>query len=370
MINLFKVNMNKEASIAVEKVLSSGYITQGTVVDDFEKILKQTLKTDRNPILVNSCTSAIDLALHMCGVLPGKDVEVISTPQTCFASNSGIITRGAKIRWADIDPLTGLIDPDSVEELITEKTVAIVAVNWSGKFADYKKLKSFGIPVIEDAAHTWDVFNNTPVERGDYICYSLQAIKFLTSGDGGILLTPSEHEHEAKLLRWYGLDRTKNESFRITQNITQVGYKYNMNDIAAAIGIMNIPNANRSVVSHRNNAKFLVKNIKNENMIVCDFDQTSSYWIFPIIIKNNSQRDNFIEYLKKHGIEAALVHHRNDLYDSTSQFKEKPLSGVNYFTERQVNVPCGWWLSEQDVVYICEIINKWNPEVKITEMGE
>jgi dTDP-4-amino-4,6-dideoxygalactose transaminase len=95
--------------------------------------------------------------------------------------------RHAKIRWADIDPWTGLIDPDSVAKLVTSKTKAIIGVNWAGKLCDFKRLKAFGVPVIEDAAHTWDVFLiGEHYARGDYICYSFQAIKFLTTGDGGI----------------------------------------------------------------------------------------------------------------------------------------------------------------------------------------
>jgi len=362
MINLFKVNMSNDAIAAVEKVLSSGYVTQGPVVDEFEKKLKKTLGTDKNPILLNSCTSAIDLALHLCGVVAGSDVEVISTPQTCFASNSGIITRGARLRWADIDPNTGLIDPESVKKLINEKTAAIVAVNWSGKFADYSTLKSFGVPVIEDAAHTWDVFGDVGVERGDYICYSLQAIKFLTAGDGGILLTPHSLEHEARLLRWYGLDRTKNESFRITQNITQVGFKYNMNDIAASIGMANISNAGNGVVAHRKNAEQFSQRITNKNISVSEFDPTASYWIFPVIVNDPSQRDNFKDYLHNNSIEAAMVHYRNDLYDSTSQFKEGPLAGVDEFTSKQINIPCGWWLDSFEVEHIINVVNSWMPD--------
>lgn len=363
MIPLFKVNMNKNAANSVADILASGYIAQGNVVDDFENMLWNQLNSKHRPILVNSCTSAIDLALELCGVNAKSDAEVISTPQTCFASNVGAINRGARIRWADIDPITGLIDPKSVEKLITVKTRAIIAVNWSGKFCDYAELKKYGIPVIEDAAHTWDTFLTDKPERGDYICYSLQAIKFLTSGDGGILITPPEKENEARLLRWYGLDRTKNESFRITQNISRVGFKYNMNDISAAIGISNLNNANRAVKTHRNNARIMTKYLQDsKHLSVVDFDETASYWIFPILIKNGYENKKFfIKYMESMGITAAMVHYRNDLYDSTKQFRKENLPGVNEFTWNQVNVPCGWWLDEQDVLYIIDKIKLWNP---------
>jgi dTDP-4-amino-4,6-dideoxygalactose transaminase len=362
MIPLFKVNMNRDVGKEVSNILLSGYVAQGTVVEQFEDLLWENLKTVHRPILVNSCTSSIDLALELCGVNAKEDVEVISTPQTCFASNVGAINRGAKIRWADIDPITGLIDPISVGKLINKKTRAIIAVNWAGKFCDYEALKIYGIPVIEDAAHTWDTFLENKPERGDYICYSLQAIKFLTSGDGGILITPPEKENEARLLRWYGLDRTKNESFRITQDITRVGYKYNMNDIAASIGIKNISCANSAVKTHRDNAKTMSKYLQGlDNITVPQFDENSSYWIFPILINGGSEkRESFIKYMESEGISAAIVHYRNDLFSSTKTFKENNLPGVEKFTENQINVPCGWWLSEQEVIYIIDKIIEWN----------
>ena len=240
MIPLFKVKMSETAAGAVTKVLASGFIGQGPVVEQFEDKLWQVLESKTRPVTVNSCTAAIDLALELLGIEDGD--EIITTPQTCFASYVNAIHRGARIRWADIDPLTGLIQPESVKKLITNKTKAIIAVDWAGKFCNYKELKKLAIPVIEDAAHVWDVFinNKTNIERGDYICYSFQAIKFLTCGDGGILICPEETQDEARILRWYGLDRTKNESFRCTQNITKVGFKYHMNDINASIGLSNI----------------------------------------------------------------------------------------------------------------------------------
>jgi perosamine synthetase len=364
MIDLFKVKMDESAHEKVAKTLHSGYITQGSRVDEFEKALEGQIGprgTHGRPVLVNSCTSAIDLALELCGVQSGD--EVISTPQTCFASNVGAIHRGARIVWADIDPMTGLIDPASVGSKVTGKTKAIIAVNWAGKFADYSALRSFGIPVIEDAAHTWDTFvESREVTRGDYICYSLQAIKFLTSGDGGILFTPPSQEDRARLLRWYGLDRTKNESFRITQNIVTAGYKYNMNDIAATIGLANLDFADASVRSHRANARAMCQYIANPGIQVCEFDESASYWIFPLIVTDPLQRNAFRHYLQDNLISGALVHFRNDQYEATRQFSTGPLPGVDSFTDRQLNIPCGWWLDGQDVSYIIDVVNRWSPD--------
>lgn len=357
MIPLFKVGMSDTASDAVGKVLNSGFIGQGPMVEQFEDRLQQILKSSVRPVTVNSCTSAIDLALELIGV--GLDDEIISTPQTCFASNVHIIHRKAKIRWADIDPITGLMDPNSVAKLVNSKTKAIVAVNWAGKFCDYAALKSFGIPVIEDAAHTWDTFLQSSVVRGDYICYSFQAIKFLTTADGGLLICPKDKEQDARTLRWYGLDRTKNESFRCTQNITKVGFKYHMNDVNAAIGLSNIETANKSVEASRANSKFYIENVLNNNLILPSWDETCSYWLFSMHVKNGL-KDYFTRYLADAGIASSPVHFRNDKYDTTLKYNEQTLHGVDSFTETQICIPNGWWLTEDNKIAIVSLLNRFN----------
>ena len=359
MIPLFKVGMSEVANSKVSKVLSSGFIGQGSVVEEFEDELWKALKTKTRPVTVNSCTSAIDLALELCGVGPGD--EVIASPQTCFASNVHIIHRKAKIRWADIDPKTGLMDPESAKKLITEKTKAIVAVNWAGKFADYGALKLLGIPVIEDAAHTWDVFNDKDVERGDYICYSFQAIKFLTTADGGILVCPLEKEGDARILRWYGLDRTKNESFRCTQNITQVGFKYHMNDVNASIGLANIPVAEQSVAASRANSCEYIIRVNNPLLTLPEWDDTCSYWLFSMHVRAGL-KEHFTKYLADNGIASSPVHFRNDRYDTTIHFAEGPLPGVNSFTETQLCIPNGWWLTNDDINHIVKVLNDYKVE--------
>ena len=353
MIPLFKVRMSKKAKKEVSKVLDSGYIGQGDKVEEFENKLQSELRLQTRPITVNSCTSAIDLALHLCGV--GSGDEVISTPQTCFASNIGPIHRGASIRWADIDPISGLICPDSVKSLITNKTKAIIAVDWAGKFCDYAQLKSFGIPVIQDAAHVWNVFSNTKVEQGDYTCYSFQAIKYLTTSDGGLLVCPPKKEHEARLLRWYGLDRTLGQSFRCTQNIISAGFKYHMNDVCATIGLCNMEEAKKSVIATRKNSKYLISRIKNENFIIPEYDETSSFWLFSMHVKE--RKSEFIDYLSKNGISSSPVHFRNDKYDCTIKFSENALIGVDRFSETQICIPNGWWLSRKDLDHIVTVLN-------------
>lgn len=226
MIDLFRVTMSPEAGPAVAKLYTPDtngrtYVGQGPKTDEFEHAFARTIGVSLPPLGVNSCSAAIDLALHMIGVGPGD--EVITTPITCSATNGSIVTRGATIVWADVGPESGLISPAAVARCVTPKTKAIIAVDWAGRACDYVALrKATGgrIPIIQDAAHCLYIGK----ARGDYTCWSFGPIKHLTTGGyGGALLPPPEQYARAKLLRWHGLDRDgPSESFRCIHPRTKI----------------------------------------------------------------------------------------------------------------------------------------------------
>jgi len=356
MIPLFKVRMSPTIMEELAPTLTSGFIAQGPRVDELEAALYGELDLPNEPAAVTSATSAIDLALELLNIGPGD--EVISTPMTCFASNVGVLKRGATIIWADVEPTTGLIDPEDVMNKVTEKTKAIIAVDWAGQFANHRMLKEFGVPVIEDAAHVWDTLDHGR-ERGDFIVYSLQAIKFLTAADGGLLITPPEYHKAARDLRWYGLDRDNNENFRATQDIKRAGFKYNMNDVNASIALANIRYARNSVEVHRKNATILHHYLQNLGFAdPVPWDRASSYWIFPLVFHRPGDRDHFERYMKARGVMSAQVHFRNDMYSVTAQFR-KHLPGLDDFSANQTNIPCGWWLSTDDLKYIIEAVQEF-----------
>lgn len=346
MIPLFKVAMAPEAAARVAEVLKSGYIGQGEQVEAFEAALMELLGTSQPPLTTNSCTSAIDLALHLIGVGPGD--EVITTPVTCTATNSPIVTRGAIPVWADVDPLTGLISSADVARKITQRTKAIVAVDWGGALCDYAALKALGLPVIQDAAHSL-----TAGIGGDYVCWSFQAIKHLTTGDGGALWCPPEQIERARLLRWYGLDRRSKADFRCEQNIQEAGYKYHMNDIAAAIGLANIGSVRQVIDVHRFNAAEY--NHRLSGIERPPWTDTSAWWLYTLLVED---RQGFIAYLADHGITTSPVHARNDTH-AAFHLPNGPLPGVDYFTSRNVAIPVGWWLSADDRRRIIEAVRTW-----------
>lgn len=350
MIRLFKVYMHPSAMPRVNEVLESGYIGQGPKVEEFELQLNRRFGDGVEVLTINSCTSALDLALHMCDVGPGD--HVVTTPQTCTATNGVIVQRHAHPIWADIDPLTGNLDPDSVKAKLTPQTKAIMAVDWGGRACDYEALKSFGVPVIEDAAHAvLTTRNGQHIAQvgGDYVCFSFQAIKHLTTGDGGAIVTPPSQTERARLLRWYGLDRRSSASFRCEQNITEVGYKYHMNDVAAAIGLANMEAIDIVVLGHRSNAKMLHDALSGTPGIkVQSYDPESSYWIFSILVDDPR---GFIARMAERGVEASPVHARNDKHDAfrSAAVNTSDLPGVSVFESGHVAIPVGWWLTKDDL---------------------
>lgn len=349
MIPLFKVFMAPEAPARVVEVLNSGYIGQGPQVEAFEAELQGLLGTPAPPLTTNSCTSAIDLALHLIGVGPGD--EVVTTPVTCTATNSPIVTRGAIPVWANVEPLTGLIDPADVARKITPHTKAIMAVDWGGALCDYQALKAFGLPVIQDAAHSL-----TAGIGGDYVCWSFQAIKHLTTGDGGALWCPLEQLERARLLRWYGLDRRSKADFRCEQNIQEAGYKYHMNDIAAAIGLANIGSVRRLVRAHQDNTRCYHNELVGvQGIRLPEWNIRSTWWLYTLLVED---RQGFINHLADHGIAASPVHARNDTHRAF-HYPNGPLPGVDHFASRNVAIPVGWWLSVDDRKRVIEAVRTW-----------
>ncbi len=373
-IPTFRVLMSPDAGARVAEVLASGYIGQGARCEELERAFGEAVDAPEPPLFVNSCTSAIDLALHLCGVSAGD--EVITTPITCTATNTHIPHRGALITWADVDPLTGNIAPASVAQLVTPRTKAVIAVDWAGRPCDYAALRKAapGIPIIQDAAHGflakqhgrsiahadfYGHFGELP-HCGDYVCWSTQAIKHLTTGDGGFLLTPPEQMERARLLRWYGLNRRSGADFRCAQDIQEIGYKYQSNDIAAAIGLANLPLAREAVTLCRDNAAYYCRWLANlPGVEYPQYDPGCSYWLFTLVV---ADRPSFMAHLAEAGISTSQVHARNDKHSAFQSVSNTrlPLPGVDAFDAGQVAIPVGAWLTQYERSHIAMTVRDWS----------
>jgi len=353
-IPLFKVFMAQYAALQVERTLDSGYTGQGPRVEEFEERVRRFEGLKRAPLATMTGTHALDLAYHLAGIGPGD--KVISTPMTCTATNIPLLHRGAKIIWADVDRVTGLISYEHVKHLYQNghgDAKAIIAVDWAGRVCDYLKLRSIGPAVIQDGAHS---FNSKAKHSGHYRMWSFGAIKHLNcGGDGGALEVMESDQDRARLLRWYGLDRSQNTAFRCEQDIVEPGYKYGMNDVAATIGLANIRYANWIVKKTRQNASYFHAQLQDiETIRMAPFDAGCSYWFFPLLV---TRRIDFVEHLDAAGIDASEVHSRNDFKHVFPSGKE--LFGLEEFSLRQVNIPCGWWLNSIDCQRIIEAVRSF-----------
>lgn len=362
-IPLFKVHIPENIGQEIQKVFDSGMITEGQYSDQFQKEFGSYVKNE-NTNIVNSCTSALTLAYVASNIQPGD--EVISTPLTCMATNEPIHNLGAKIVWADIDPDTGNLDPESVKKRITKKTKAIVGVHWAGQPFEIDEInkiaKDNNLKVIEDAAHALGAkYKNKIIgSHSDFVCFSFQAIKHLTTVDGGAITSKNDDDNfRIKKLKWFGLDRNYPHS-KWTQDITEAGYKFHMNNVNSAIGIQQLKYIDEIIKKHKNNHKFYNENINNKKIKKMKQQEymESSCWIYTILTKD---KYDLQKYLQSKGISSDVVHVRNDNYSVFKEYKldDKFMLGTKEFDDHHLNVPVGWWLTDEDLNKIVEALNAY-----------
>ena len=332
----------------LEEVLYSGYIAQGDVVDQFEKEFSKFIG-NKNCLSVNSGSSALHVALILAGVKPGD--EVISTPITAEPTNTVIAQTGATIVWADIDLNTGNMCPDDVEKKITSKTKAIMVVDYAGTPVHIAKFqaieKKYGIPIIQDAAHALGAtYKGKKLgNHFKYTTFSFQAIKHLTTIDGGMVCIRDDEEFEkAKLIRWFGISKGVS---RQENDIKVQGYKYHMNNVNAAIGLVQLATIEQTIEKYISNGKYYdeaLKNTKDITLMEYYPDSQPSYWLYTLKVV---RRDDFILMMENNGIMASPLHKRNDVH---SIFKASKISlpNVDKFEKEWVHIPCGWWLTSLD----------------------
>jgi len=370
---LFKSHIpTSEALENIKKVFESGFINEGTQVVELQKALQEKLQA-QNLLLTNSCTSALTLALKLAGV--DHNSSVISTPMTCVATNTPITNLGAEIIWADVHPKSGMIDPDDVARKIKPNTKAVMSVAWAGTPPSLFHLRNVclrenrKIPLILDAAHAFgSLYYKFPVHViPDYTAYSFQAIKHFTTGDGGALVCNHENNENferAKALKWFGLDRDKakdtNGNWKGQQwdvDITDPGYKFNMNNMSAALGLSQLPYIDDLIKKHQTNASIYHEMFYDNHHIKPAFNPSggkSSFWVYTVHLENSELgRDGLLELLNNEGIMAGLVHVPNDNYTAFKQF-QTDLPGVREFSRSQFSLPCGWWLDENDIKHIAK----------------
>jgi dTDP-4-amino-4,6-dideoxygalactose transaminase/predicted N-acetyltransferase YhbS len=382
MLTLFKVFMAPEIDRELLEVLHSGFVTQGVKVEEFENKLREWFDYPYICTL-NSATSGLTLALRLLNL--SSEDEVLCTPLTCFASNAPVLANNLKIKWVDVDPDTCNMDLNDLKSKITEKTKAVVLVHWGGTPNDLdciEEIKTYTketyghtLHIIEDCAHSFgSEYKGQKIGTHGNICvFSLQAIKHLTTGDGGLILLPTEELYRrAKLLRWYGIDRdarSKGTDFRLEDSIQEWGYKFHMNDINATIGISNLP----YIADHLAHARHIadlydreLADIPGCRVLRERVNRKSAFWLYTISIVN---KRGFISYMKKNNVMVSQVHNRNDIHHCVSEYRCE-LPNLDVLEKSMVCIPIGWWITDENAMEIVDLVKIWCwDQLVITELS-
>lgn len=356
-MKFFDTHITQEAKDLVLQCLNSGHVSEGELVKQFEQKVEQEFGY-KNCVAVNSGTSALHLALLLSGVQRGD--EVILPAQTFVATGLAILYCGAVPVFADIN-MDGDISVDSVSEKITNKTRAVIGVAWGGNPCDLEALDTLcddnDLMFIQDNAQAFGAtYNSNPITAySDFSCFSFQAIKPLTTGDGGLLVCDLAMDYpEAKELRWFGISK-ENDLPDITgerqYNLDVLGYKYHMNDFSAALGLGNLVG-----VHNRQSIREAIAFIYDHEIKVSvgtPKKEGSSNWLYTMLVDN---RNDFLEMMKSKAIPVSVVHmgiDRNRIFGGV----DNSLWVQRYWDEHHVCLPCHAGLTDEDVQKIVDAVN-------------
>ena len=360
-IVLFYPNVPESAVDEVSKVLNSRWIGQGPKVAQFEKEFESKFLTENAALAVGSGTDALHLAYILAGIGPGD--EVIVPVFTCTATNIPLLYIGAKIRFADVDPSTLNINVDHVRQLVNEQTKAIVCVHYAGLPCDMDELteiaREYNIPLIDDSAHALGAtYKGRNIgEITDFSIFSFQAIKHITTGDGGMLTIKNRDLIEkARRVRWFGIDRSAKQMGHWENDIYEVGYKYQMNDIAAALGLAALAEFDKTLIYRKQlfaeyEKQFAgIEGIKLIGTGVKDREHAA--WLCTVLVE---RREDLMNKLRSFNIESSQVHYRNDRYTVLGG-RRSDLPNMDMVEDNYLVLPLHLKMKLQDVEYIGKVV--------------
>jgi len=361
-IFLFYPHVSEKAVERVIESLRSRWIGQGPRMAEFEERFKQAMGMPY-AVAVNSVASAIRLALAISDVGPGD--EVITTPQTCTLTNHPILEQFASPVFADIQYLTGNIEPKDLEHRITERTKAIICVHWGGYPCDLDEIHEVAIRhnlvVIEDAQDAIGAIykKKTIGTISAFTCFSFGAVQQVTTGEGGMLcMLDNEKYEDAKRRRWFGIDKVRRKANIIGYydfDVSETGYSYHMTDIAASLGLEHL-NDLRKIIRKRKDISKRYRSELSKASGVTLFeekpDRESAHQLFTIHVE---KREDFCKMMRSKGVEVSIVHARNDLYTVFGGLRQD-LPTLDKFSETNISIPLYQMLTDEDIEYIIRCI--------------
>jgi len=360
-IVLFHPHVSDRARQYVNETLHTRWIGQGPRVEEFESKFGKQFGNGRTALALGSGTDALHLAYLLAGVQSGD--EVVVPVFTCTATNIPLLYIGAKAVFADIQPNSLNIDPRHVNELVSERTKAIVCVHYGGLPCDMNELgeiaKRFGIPIIEDAAHAVGAtYNGKSIGSiSEFTMYSFQAIKHITTGDGGMLvLKDPDLAEKGRRIRWFGIDRSKKQLGIWENDIQEIGYKYQMTDIGAAMGLAGLEEFDETLALRKKLFSAYEKGLKDIPGIRFIGgkmrDREHAAWLCTVEVE---RRVELMRKLRESNVESAQVHYRNDRY-SIFGTRRKNLPNMDALEDKYLVLPLHTHMTVEDVEYVCSIV--------------
>jgi len=350
----------------VANVMRSGWLGSGPKCKAFEAAFESYLQAG-TALAVNSCTAALHLALLALDIGPGD--EVITTPMTFCATANVIVHAGAIPVFADIDPVTWNLDPEQAARKITDKTKAILPVHYLGRPCDVEAFDSlarkYNLNVIYDAAHAIEarVGGKSVGSWGDATCYSFHATKNITTGEGGMLLSGREDIiRKASVLRQHGLDTdswTRYEGQSFGRYLTAMaGYKYNMPDINAAIGLTQLTGIEQWLTRREEIWTRYARELQSLPLFlpapIADGTRHARHLFTPLLDLDRAgmSREELLERLKERGIGTG-VHfvglHDHPFYKNQFNLKRTDCYHSAFVSDRTFSIPLSSKLTDRQV---------------------
>jgi dTDP-4-amino-4,6-dideoxygalactose transaminase len=367
-IPLFDLNYGEEEENAALQTLRSRWISTGPKCAELEEKFA-TMLDAKYACTVTNCTAALHLACCVMGIKSGD--EVICPSLTFAATVNCIRYVGATPVFADIYGSENLcMDADQIEELITDKTKAIIPMHYAGFPCDMQKIMEianrYNLFVIEDACHgPLSEYRGKKLGTiGDIGCFSFFSNKNISTGEGGIMVTDHEETYKKlKLLRSHGMTTMSYQrasGHATSYDIVDLGYNYRMDDIRASLGVVQLDKLRKDLKQRAKIREWYCKRLTKLNGIVVPFMDNKEFvsnYIFPVVLKNSDaeKRDAFRNKLHEKGIQTSVHYPAIHRFSAYKEFTKK-LPNTEYATDNEITLPMYARLREKDVEYICDAV--------------
>ena len=370
-IPLFKPSYDERELEALREPFASGWIGMGPKTKEFEEAFRRHVKAGF-AIGTNSATAALHLGMSMLDV---KDREVITTSMTFVSTNHAILYEGGIPVFADIEPDTLNIDVNDIAKLITPKTRAIIGVDYGGHPCDWdainKLAKDHNLLVIDDAAHACGSRYKDRLigSIAGITSFSFHAVKNLATGEGGMITTDNaEWAEHLRKKRWMGINKSTfdreivGKGYSWYYEVEELGYKYHMSDIAAALGLVQLKKLENKNARRREIAKIYNEAFKDLSWLELPvekpyaFSSTHNY----VVKLPEGARDKFVDYMTEKKISVGVHYIPNHLYAMYKPYARK-LPVTESIWKRIVTLPLFPDLTQEQIDYIVRNIRDFKP---------